>query len=83
MEDTLGAMTIRILLELTRQLKDLESMSQAKDDTGVEVYADLDQLRASENPLGTIPCQLVVTTARPDLVAIKGNVINSETHCMH
>ena len=62
-----------ILLELTRQLK--ESMAQAKDDTGAEVYADLDQLRASENPPGTIPCQLVVTTARPDLVAIKGNVI--------
>ena len=62
-----------ILLELKRQLK--ESMAQAKDDTGAEVYADLDQLRASENPPGTIPCQLVVTTARPDLVVIKGNVI--------
>ena len=50
-------------------------MAQAKDDTETEVYADLDHLRASENPPGTIPCQLVVTTARPDLVTIKGNVI--------
>ena len=50
-------------------------MTQAKDKTGVEVYVDQDQLRTSENPPGTIPCQLVVSTARPDLVAIKGNVI--------
>ena len=34
------------------------------------VFADLDNLRASELPPTTIPYDVVVTTARPDIVVL-------------
>ena len=34
------------------------------------VFADLDNLRASESPLATIPYDAVATTARPDIIVL-------------
>ena len=39
------------------------------------VFADLDNLRASNTPLATIPLNILVTTARPDIVVIDGSYI--------
>ena len=40
-----------------------------------EIYADLPGLRASDSPPATLPLCIVVTSARPDIVIIDGDVI--------
>ena len=40
-----------------------------------EIYADLPGLRASDSPPATLPLRILVTSARPDIVIIDGDVI--------
>ena len=44
------------------------------DSEGV-LYADLPNLRASDNPPATIPPEILVTSARPDIVIVNSNSI--------
>ena len=41
----------------------------------IDIPSDLSGWRASENPVGTIPEELLVTTARPDIVLVKNSAI--------
>ena len=50
-------------------------ISMNMETSGLIIYADLPNLRASESPPSTIPVSLVTTTARPDMVIIDGNVV--------
>ena len=39
-------------------------------DSEKNLYADLQGMRASDNPLATIPLDILVTSARPDIVIV-------------
>ena len=39
-------------------------------DDNVTIYADLPNMRASDNPLATIPESILITSARPDIVLV-------------
>ena len=57
------------LLSLVRGIKDhLEP--------DIEIYADLPEMRASENPQGTIPDNVIITSTHPNIVII-------EQGCVH
>ena len=56
-------------------LKRLYHLLKDNLDDSIMVFADLDNLRASNTPLATIPLNVLVTTARPDIVAIDGSYI--------
>ena len=40
-----------------------------------EIHADLPGLRASDSPPTTLPLRILVTSARPDIVIIDGDII--------
>ena len=42
----------------------------------MEIYADLPEMRASENPQGTIPDNVIITSARPDIVIIEQGYVH-------
>ena len=42
---------------------------------GVKIYADLPGWRACNNPPGTIPAEFVATSARLDIVVVRGYII--------
>ena len=52
-----------------------DQLSNYLETSGLIIYADLPNLRASESPPSTIPVSLVTTTARPDMAIIDGNVV--------
>ena len=56
-------------------LKRLYHLLKDNLDDSIMVFADLDNLRASNTPLATIPLNILVTTARPDIVVIDGSYI--------
>ena len=60
-EDILGG-TIVLLKSWLSPLKHL--------DHNIALYADLPSMRASENPVATIPEDILVTSARPDIVLV-------------
>ena len=42
---------------------------------GEQLFSDLPGSRAHDNPQATVPHDLVITSARPDMVYIKGNIV--------
>ena len=42
---------------------------------GEQLFSDLPGSRAHDNPQATVPHNLVITSARPDMVYIKGNTV--------
>lgn len=44
-------------------------------DSNIQIYADLDNLRASESPPSTVPLDILVTAARPDIVIVDHRII--------
>ena len=56
-------------------LKKFDQFVRPQLSTDECLYTDLPGLRAQENPSSTIPLDLVVTTARPDMVYICNNTV--------
>uniref|UniRef100_A0A1X7UX59 Reverse transcriptase domain-containing protein n=1 Tax=Amphimedon queenslandica TaxID=400682 RepID=A0A1X7UX59_AMPQE len=56
-------------------LKRLYNLLRDNLDESVTIFADLNNLRASDTPPATIPLNIIVTTARPDIVIIDGRYI--------
>ena len=56
-------------------LRNLFQFLRSNLDTSVSIFADLNGMRAADTPPSTIPLNVLVTTARPDIVVIDDNHI--------